>query len=164
MSVDAESFNIGNEIDLSLALDGQVFTQLGLIEEVDQKVNSKALEATPINLKGYTVRRTTYQGYTYEFKLTRVDDTFDDLVDAVVANFHALGPEPIATATETKISGGNASIYALSVGTFEPGSLGTWKGSEKVDGITFTIHFQKRSKVAGPNLSPWSPSGTAALL
>jgi len=157
------AFNIGNELDLQIVVNGQALDDLGLVESTERKVQSHLLEKTPTNNDGYTVSRVTYTGWEYDFSLTRQNDAFDDLVVALVNNYHAHGPEPSISATETVINAGSVSQWQLSGGTLIPESIGTFKGADAVDGITFKIKFTKKQKVVGNNTAPASINSSTLL-
>lgn len=150
----ALGFNVGNEFNLDLIIANQVVGELGLIESTGRKVNATLLEQTPTNNFGYVVRRTTFQGFTLDLRITRQDDSFDDLVDGLVDAYHSHAPIVLASGLETVINNGVVSQWRYSAGTLVPGSLGTSKGADKTDDVEVSLHFSKREKVRGKKTAP----------
>jgi hypothetical protein len=150
----ALSMNVGSEFFLDLVINNQVVNELGLIEQTGRKVNATLLEMTPTNNFGYIVRRVTYQGFTMDLRVTRQDDTMDDLVDALVDAYHNHAPASLFSGVETVINNGTASQWRYSNGVFVPGSLGTAKGADKVDDVECQVHFSYRTKITGGSNAP----------
>jgi hypothetical protein len=139
---------------LDLVVNNQIVSELGLVETTGRKVNANLLEVTPTNNFGYMVRRTTYMGYSFTLRLTRQDDTYDDLVTALVDAYHSQAALVFFTAIETIVNNGAVSQWRYSTGTVVPGSLGDFKGADRVDGLELEIHFSDRTKITGASNAP----------
>ncbi len=159
----SQVFNIGTEMTMLFVINGQTWEIPGLLESTERKVDSHLLEKIPTNNDGKPVFRTTYSGYEYDCSLTRVDDYFDDLVTALVDNYYGHGPEPVISATETIINQGSVSMWNLSGGAIVPESLGTFKGADAVDGVTFKVKFSDKAKQMGANTAPASLNSSNIL-
>lgn len=155
----ALSMNVGKEFELDLVINNQIVGEFGLVEQTGRKVNATLIEKTPTNNFGYTVRRTTFQGFTMDLRITRQDDTLDDLVDALVDAYHSNSAVALFSGVETVINNGVVSQWRYSDGTIVPGSLGTFKGADAVDDVELSIHFSYRSKVTGSSNAPNILSG-----
>ena len=147
-------FNVGTEWSLQLVVNGQIINELGLIETTDRKVTSNLIEVIPSNNNGDPVRRTTWHGFPYSYSMVRQDDSFDDLVDAFIDAYKSQSANPELQGTETIINNGVVSEWTYLGGTFVADGLGNIKGADKVDGITFTIHWSSRVKTTGGSSAP----------
>lgn len=148
------SQNVGTEWDLQLVMNGQLLAEFGLLESRERKVNATLIETTPANNNGRTVRRTTYQGFSFTYALVRQNDEFDDLVDALVKAYHLQGKVLFAQGQETVINNAQASQWIYTGGIIHPSGLGNVKGADKTDGVAFDIHWTDRFKIRGGSSAP----------
>ncbi len=150
----ALSQNVGTEWDLELIFNGQLIDEFGLLESVDRKINKTLIETTPANNNGRPVRRVNFHGYSFSYTFVRQDDTFDDLVDALVNLYETQGAQYSLSGQETIINNGQASQWQYDGGVIEPEGLGNIKGADKVDSVTFVIHWSSRTKIRGGSNAP----------
>lgn len=152
--ITAAGFNVGTEWDLTLVVNGQVLNEVGLIESRDRKVLATLIDVVPANNNGRPVRRVTYQGFKCTYAVVRQDDTFDDLVDALVDAYHNQAANAFFSGTETVINNGVASQWQYSTGVIHPDGLGNVKGADKTDGVTFDVYWTDRAKIRGASSAP----------
>jgi hypothetical protein len=114
----------------------------------------------PSNSNGRPVSRWIPEDYTHTFAYVRQDDTFDDVVGAIMNAYRAQGANVQWSGTETVVNNGTASQYLWTGGTFVPGSMGNIKGADKTDGVTFEIHWTDFQKTRGASNAPNLTVGT----
>jgi hypothetical protein len=154
------SQNVGTEWELDLVVNGQVVAEFGLLETRDRKVNGQLVRTVPSNSNGRPVSRWIPEDYTHTFAYVRQDDTFDDVVGAIMNAYRAQGANVQWSGTETVVNNGTASQYLWTGGTFVPGSMGNIKGADKTDGVTFEIHWTDFQKTRGASNAPNLTVGT----
>ena len=144
------SFNVGRDLTVQIIVNGQNFSNLGLVTDTSRKSLSHMHEVVPTNNDGVPVRRTTFSGYEFQLHLTRQNGQFDSLVRALQDNYFTGGVPPKVTMTETirnPDTGTNQTAYTG--GTIVPESMGAFKGADAVSDITFQVIFSKASDIGG---------------
>ena len=144
------SFNVGRDLTVQIVVNGQAFTNLGLVTDTSRKSLSHMHEVVPTNNDGIPVRRTTYSGYEFQLHLTRQNGQFDSLVRSLQSNYFSGGAPPKVTMTET-IRNPDQSVNQTSYtgGTIVPESLGAFKGADAVNDITFQAVFSQANDIGG---------------
>ena len=144
------SFNVGRDITLQIVINGQNFSNLGLVTDTSRKSLSHMHEVVPTNNDGQPVRRTTFSGYEFQLHLSRQNGQFDSLVRALQDNYFNGGTPPKVTMTETIRNPDNSVNQTVYTGgTIVPESMGAFKGADGVNDITFQLIFTKSSDVGG---------------